>query len=52
MHTYISLGIGVAQLLMSPIHDRMPAILSPQDYDEWLDRGEVESAHSLAPPLF
>ena len=22
----------------------MPAILSPQDYDEWLDRGEEERA--------
>jgi putative SOS response-associated peptidase YedK len=27
---------------MGTIHDRMPAILRPQDYDEWLDRGEVE----------
>jgi putative SOS response-associated peptidase YedK len=23
--------------LMQPIHDRMPVILSPQDYDRWLD---------------
>ncbi len=23
--------------LMAPIHDRMPVILQPQDYDEWLD---------------
>ena len=32
-------------------HDRMPAILSPQDYDEWLARGEVERApiHLLRP---
>ena len=36
---------------MSPIHDRMPAILNPQDYDEWLDRREVERApiHLLRP---
>jgi putative SOS response-associated peptidase YedK len=29
----------------------MPAIPSPQDYDEWLDRGEVERApiHLLLP---
>jgi putative SOS response-associated peptidase YedK len=27
---------------MRSIHDRMPAILRPQEYDEWLDRGEVE----------
>lgn len=34
-----------------PIHDHMPAILGPQDYDEWLDRGEVERApiHLLLP---
>ena len=23
--------------LMAPIHDRMPVILKPEDYDEWLD---------------
>ena len=23
--------------LMAPIHDRMPVILQPQDYDQWLD---------------
>ena len=28
----------------SDIHDRVPAILSPRDYDEWLDRGKVERA--------
>jgi putative SOS response-associated peptidase YedK len=31
-----------ANTAMRTIHDRMPAILRPQDYDEWLDRGEVE----------
>jgi putative SOS response-associated peptidase YedK len=36
---------------MQGIHDRMPAILSPRDYDEWLDRGEVERppVHLLRP---
>jgi putative SOS response-associated peptidase YedK len=27
---------------MGTIHDRMPAILAPRDYDEWLDRDEIE----------
>jgi putative SOS response-associated peptidase YedK len=50
----ISKGFGKPfsnAMAMSPIHDRMPAILSPQDYDEWLDRGEVERApiHLLRP---
>ncbi|NJL89221.1 MAG: SOS response-associated peptidase [Coleofasciculaceae cyanobacterium SM2_1_6] len=26
-----------ANELVSPIHDRMPVILQPQDYDQWLD---------------
>ncbi|HEY6850389.1 MAG TPA: SOS response-associated peptidase [Terracidiphilus sp.] len=26
--------------LLEPIHDRMPVILSPQDYSRWLDPGE------------
>jgi putative SOS response-associated peptidase YedK len=36
---------------MQGIHDRMPAILSPRDYDEWLDRGEIERppVHLLRP---
>jgi putative SOS response-associated peptidase YedK len=40
-----------ANTAMRTIHDRMPAILRPQDYDEWLDRGEVErpSTHLLRP---
>ena len=24
---------------MTPLHDRMPVILDPQDFDEWLDPG-------------
>jgi putative SOS response-associated peptidase YedK len=36
---------------MRSIHDRMPAILSPRDYDEWLDRTEIERPpiHLLRP---
>jgi putative SOS response-associated peptidase YedK len=34
-----------------PIHNRMPAILRPKDYNEWLDREEVERPpiHLLRP---
>lgn len=28
--------------LTSQIHDRMPVILQPRDYDRWLQRGVVE----------
>src|SRR5207248_9328433 len=34
-YTIITTG---ANELMAPIHDRMPAILHPSDYDRWLDR--------------
>ena len=27
---------------ITSIHDRMPAILQPRDYDRWLDREEME----------
>ena len=27
--------------LMRPIHDRMPVILEPRDYDRWLDAGDL-----------
>ncbi len=33
-----------ANTLLSGIHDRMPAILQPQEFDRWLDRAEVERA--------
>jgi putative SOS response-associated peptidase YedK len=26
--------------LMRPIHDRMPVIVEPRDYDRWLDAGD------------
>lgn len=28
--------------LMEPIHDRMPVIVRPEDYDRWLDTGDPE----------
>lgn len=28
--------------LMAPVHDRMPAILHPGEFDRWLDRDETE----------
>jgi hypothetical protein len=40
-----------ASAAMSTIHERMPAILLPPEYDEWLDRGETERppTHLLRP---
>ena len=32
-----------ANSLMMPIHDRMPAILSANDYDEWLDPANTDT---------
>ncbi|HKD79529.1 MAG TPA: SOS response-associated peptidase [Candidatus Angelobacter sp.] len=34
-----------ANALLKDIHDRMPVILSPDDYDSWLDPGETNPAH-------
>jgi putative SOS response-associated peptidase YedK len=31
-----------ANELMAPIHNRMPVILNPRDYDRWLDRESTE----------
>lgn len=39
-----------ANTLMTPIHDRMPALLAPGQWATWLARGEQEPAH-LAPLL-
>jgi putative SOS response-associated peptidase YedK len=36
--------------LMAPIHDRMPAIIRPADYREWLDPGE-RGAEEFLPML-
>jgi putative SOS response-associated peptidase YedK len=37
--------------LVAPIHDRMPAVLAPEDYDRWLSPGTPASelAHLLRP---
>ena len=35
--------------LMKPIHNRMPVILSPDDYDPWL-QGDTDEAESLLKP--
>lgn len=37
-----------ANEFMTPLHDRMPVILDPKDYDQWLQKGEVK-AESLLP---
>lgn len=39
-----------ANELMQPIHERMPVIINPQDYDLWLDR-EVQKPELLQPLL-
>jgi putative SOS response-associated peptidase YedK len=31
-----------ANELMAPVHDRMPVILHPRDFDRWLDREKTE----------
>ena len=31
-----------ANELMAPVHDRMPVILHPSNFDRWLDRGETD----------
>lgn len=39
--------------LLAPIHDRMPVVLSPADWDVWLDRAVTDTdavAHLLAAP--
>lgn len=38
--------------MTSPVHDRMPVILDPVDYDLWLDPGmtNVEAASDLLKP--
>jgi putative SOS response-associated peptidase YedK len=40
-----------ANTAMRSYHDRMPAILHPRDYGEWLNRSEVERppTHLLRP---
>jgi putative SOS response-associated peptidase YedK len=51
-HTIESCTIIVTQAntLIATIHDRMPAILSPADYDTWLNP-KVEDTQTLSPLL-
>ena len=37
--------------LMAALHDRMPVILDPADYDAWLDPGGPRGADLLRPCL-
>lgn len=37
-----------ANAMMKPIHDRMPAILDPADFEAWLDCRNVDTAEALA----
>ena len=39
-----------ANQLVQPIHDRMPVILAPEDYEQWLDPS-LDAAEQLAPLL-
>lgn len=36
--------VTAANELMRPIHDRMPVILTPVDYERWLDPGFLDAA--------
>jgi putative SOS response-associated peptidase YedK len=41
-----------ANELLQPVHDRMPVILSPQDYDRWLDpTTSPDTLHALLRPF-
>lgn len=35
---------------MAPIHDRMPVIVAPEDYDQWLDPAAPDAAQALIRP--
>jgi putative SOS response-associated peptidase YedK len=35
--------------LLAELHDRMPVVLDPKDYDAWLDSGDVRGAALLRP---
>ena len=48
VETCVMLTIG-PNMLMRPIHDRMPVILQPGDYDRWLDRDVQDVADLLQP---
>jgi putative SOS response-associated peptidase YedK len=35
--------------LVAPVHDRMPAILAPEDHERWLDPSRAEGRQLLKP---
>ena len=35
---------------MKPVHDRMPVIIEPEHWKEWLDAGTPDSCRILVPP--
>ncbi len=41
-----------ANATVAPVHDRMPAILTPEDFDEWLDptNSDLDDLQSLLVP--
>jgi len=43
--------VGEPNPLVGAIHDRMPVILMPQDYDRWLDAGtSIDEARAMLRP--
>ncbi len=44
--------VGEANPLVAPVHDRMPVILMPQDYDRWLDEtADADDLRALLRPF-
>jgi len=43
---------STANALMAPIHDRMPVLIDPSDWEHWLDRNadDVDALHGLLVP--
>jgi putative SOS response-associated peptidase YedK len=38
-----------ANELVAPVHDRMPVILAPEDFERWLDAGQAHGSELLKP---
>ena len=38
-----------ANELVAPVHDRMPVILAPEDFERWLDAGQERADELLKP---
>ena len=45
----VSLITTEPNALMAPIHDRMPVILQPEDYAEWLDTSHHDAQALIRP---